>query len=213
MLICSRGMCTAARQNVHLIWLSRYSRVDPDRSIYIEPESPALIYGTLTMLRSALVSQSARNLARGVTIATRYCAVRRQSSDPDSVARTIEMQVIDYTMVQFRLFPLIGETFALHFMGQAMMALYHEARAALSSGISASSRAKDMFSELHAISCGLKALATSSAVTGLEVCRRACGGHGYSSFTGIGNVYADYLPSQTFEGDNYLLTQQLAGYV
>lgn len=71
----------------------------------------------------------------------------------------------------------------------------------------------DLLADLHATSCGLKALASTTAAEGLEVCRRACGGHGYSNFSGIGSWYADYLPTTTWEGDNYMLTQQVARYV
>lgn len=31
--------------------------------------------------------------------------------------------------------------------------------------------------------------------------------------SGIGPWYADYLPTTTWEGDNYMLTQQVARYV
>merc|ERR1712032_456688 len=71
----------------------------------------------------------------------------------------------------------------------------------------------DILADLHATSCGLKALSSSTAAEGLEVCRRACGGHGYSSFSGIGPWYSDYLPTTTWEGDNYMLTQQVARYL
>jgi acyl-CoA oxidase len=71
----------------------------------------------------------------------------------------------------------------------------------------------DMLADLHASSCALKSLSSSIAAEGLEVCRRACGGHGYSSFSGIGPWYSDYLPTTTWEGDNYMLTQQVARYV
>jgi acyl-CoA oxidase len=71
----------------------------------------------------------------------------------------------------------------------------------------------DLLADLHASSCALKSLSSSIAAEGLEVCRRACGGHGYSSFSGIGPWYADYLPTTTWEGDNYMLTQQVARYV
>jgi acyl-CoA oxidase len=56
----------------------------------------------------------------------------------------------------------------------------------------------DVLADLHASSCGLKSLASTIAAEGLEVCRRACGGHGYSSFSGIGPWYADYLPTTTW---------------
>ncbi|CEG83634.1 Putative Acyl-coenzyme A oxidase [Rhizopus microsporus] len=67
--------------------------------------------------------------------------------------------------------------------------------------------------DLHASSSGLKSLTTTLAVAAIEECRRACGGHGYSLFSGLGQFYQDYLPKATWEGDNYLLTQQTARYL
>src|ERR1700677_2886126 len=105
--------------------LARFSSVDPESSKYIRPSSPSLIYGTLTWVRSTIVLQSGGVLARGVTIATRYAAVRRQFQDRDATSDANgENQVLNYTMVQFRLLPLLAATFALHFTGKAMMDLY-----------------------------------------------------------------------------------------
>ncbi|OCK93916.1 uncharacterized protein K441DRAFT_660696 [Cenococcum geophilum 1.58] len=50
----------------------------------------------------------------------------------------------------------------------------------------------ELLADLHATSCGLKSLAISIVADGLEVCRRACGGHGCSSFSGIQPWYSDY---------------------
>lgn len=128
-------------------------------------------------------------------------------------------------MVQIRILPLLAATFALHFTGRSMMALYQENKNKMAADVekvSSNARgpspeelfpATDLLADLHATSCGLKALASTTAAEDLEVCRRACGGHGYSSFSGIGSWYADYLPTTTWEGDNYMLTQQVARYV
>jgi acyl-CoA oxidase len=35
------------------------------------------------------------------------------------------------------------------------------------------------------------------AIESIEDCRRACGGHGYSNFSGLGQFYQDYLPNVT----------------
>ncbi|KIW33554.1 uncharacterized protein PV07_00394 [Cladophialophora immunda] len=203
----------------HINMLARFSRVDPKTGTYIPAHSPAVFYSTITRLRAALVSESARNLARGLTIAVRYCAVRCQGSSPgpsNSSALPSDLQVLDHPMVQFRLIPRIAESFALVFAGQAMTRLYNELKTALVDPKNASTitaRTSRLFAESHATSCGLKALATSAAVEGLEACRRACGGHGYSSFAGIGSIHVNWIPSQTYEGDNYVLMQQTANYL
>ncbi|KAF2872387.1 acyl-CoA dehydrogenase/oxidase C-terminal [Massariosphaeria phaeospora] len=210
----------------HISMLARFSRVDPATNAYVRQGSPSLIYGTLTWVRSTIVMQAGSVLARGVTIATRYCAVRRQFQDRDAPqGEKGESPVLNYTMVQIRLLPLLAATFALHFTGAAMMALYQESQKKMNTrdaskdssmrrpGPEETESGSDILADLHASSCGLKALSSTIAAEGLEACRRACGGHGYSSFSGIGSWYADYLPTITWEGDNYMLTQQVARYL
>ncbi|KAJ9602127.1 hypothetical protein H2200_013487 [Cladophialophora chaetospira] len=209
----------------HSHMLARFSGIDPKTNKYVRPSSPSLIYGTLTYIRSSIVLQAGSTLARGVTIATRYCAVRRQFQDRD-VNEPGENQVLNYTMVQIRLLPLLAATYALHFTGKSMIKLYNENQKRMSAGdagkLADSTRqpgpeelnpGTDLLADLHSTSCALKSYGSTVAAEGLEVCRRACGGHGYSSFSGIGSWYADYLPTVTWEGDNYMLTQQVSRYL
>jgi acyl-CoA oxidase len=208
----------------HISMLARYTHVDPQTNKFGRRGAPTLVYGTLTWVRSTIVMQAGSVLARGVTIATRYCAVRRQFQDRDAPAGEAETPVLNYTMVQIRLLPLIAATFALHFTGKSMMEMYQENKKKMTEGKAdqASKRGpgpeetqsgSDFLADLHASSCALKSLSSTIAAEGLEACRRACGGHGYSSFSGIGPWYADYLPTITWEGDNYMLTQQVARYL
>ena len=44
----------------------------------------------------------------------------------------------------------------------------------------------------------------------IQVCRLACGGHGYSLASGIPTMYADYSPGQTYEGENTVMYLQTA---
>ena len=75
--------------------------------------------------------------------------------------------------------------------------------------------------EIHALSSGLKACSTWDCLAGIEECRKACGGHGYSAYAGIGHIWANGVASQTYEGissnleiltvgDNYVISQQTA---
>lgn len=135
-----------------------------------------------------------------------------------------ENQTLNYTMVQIRLLPLLASCFALHFTGKGMMALYEANQKKMSqkkdpqtsqrgAGPEETNSGSDLLADLHGTSCGLKSLCSTIAAEGLEVCRRAMGGHGYSTFSGVGSWYADYLPTATWEGDNYMLTQQVARYL
>jgi len=212
----------------HINMLARFSRIDPSSGKYQRPSNPSVVYGTLTWVRSTIVLQSGSVLARGVTIATRYCAVRRQFQDLDAAKGSSgENPVLNYTMVQYRLLPLLAATFALHFTGRGMIRLYEENQERMAAKQDASrlsdanrrpgpeelNPGTDLMADLHATSCALKAYGSTVAGEGLEVCRRACGGHGYSSFSGIGTWFADYLPTLTWEGDNYMLSQQVSRYL
>lgn len=44
----------------------------------------------------------------------------------------------------------------------------------------------------------------------MQLCRMACGGHGYSRASGIPDMYVDYSPSVTYEGENTVLYLQTA---
>jgi acyl-CoA oxidase len=199
----------------HKSMLAKYSRVDAATNQYIKPKSATSVYGTMTWVRSTIVWQSGGVLARGVTIAIRYCAVRRQFQDKDATDLEGETQVLDYTMVSYRLLTLLASAFALHFSGKLMMDMYQNGQAQLSDDKSEEGQksAASVMADLHVTSCGLKSLASTTSADGLEAARRACGGHGYSNFSGIGSFLADYLPNVTWEGDNYMLTQQVARYV
>jgi acyl-CoA oxidase len=222
----------------HINMMAKFCRVDPESSKYERPGNPALVYGTMTWVRANIVLQAGATLARGVTIATRYCTIRHQFLDKDAPPGTKgETAVLDYTMVQYRLLPLLAATFALHFTGKGVMDMYDQNKAAqakaaggaktkqvesksspgpeetVGAGGSTSASGLELLADLHATSCGLKALGSTTAGEGLEVCRRTMGGHGYSSFSGVGSWYADYLPTLTWEGDNYMLTQQVARYL
>ena len=88
-----------------------------------------------------------------------------------------------------------------------MTRLYQANQGAIGSGD------MSLFAETHASSCALKALCTITTADQLEMCRRACGGHGFSSAAGIGAAWADYLPQVTWEGDSYMLPQQTTRYL
>ena len=67
--------------------------------------------------------------------------------------------------------------------------------------------------QLHALSSCLKAYTTAKTMAGIEACRLACGGHGYSLASGIPKIYATCTPACTYEGENTVLLLQTARWV
>jgi acyl-CoA oxidase len=192
----------------HDAMLARYNRVDPDTSKLTSRGHPAVVYGSLTNIRANIVMHARLILARSVTIAIRYCSIRKQFRDRDAAdTNEPEMAVLDYPTVQIRLLPLLATSFALHYTGEAMYNLYNETRHKIENG-----DFSDM-AELHSTSSGLKSLCTMLAADGIETCRRACGGHGFGGGSGFIPVNNDYLSKPTVEGDNWMITQQVASYL
>ena len=191
----------------HSAFLSRYSKVDYDTGAYTKPSNPAVVYGSLTYVRANIVMHARLVLARAVTVAVRYLSIRRQFHDRDGDGKGHEMAVLDYPTVQIRILPLLATAFALHYSGEAMGRLYQATRTGISSGDFST------LADLHSTSSGLKSLCTTLAADGIETSRRALGGHGFGGGSGLIQLNSDYLSKPTVEGDNWMITQQTAGYI
>jgi acyl-CoA oxidase len=63
--------------------------------------------------------------------------------------------------------------------------------------------------DLHLQTVGAKVYSTEITGYGVETCRIACGGHGYSALSGFGRMYANAINAVTYEGDNYVVAQQV----
>lgn len=188
--------------------LSRYAEVSDEVGTFTRRGHPAVVYGSLTFVRGQIIMHARLVLARAVTVAVRYCSIRRQFADRDVKSRDApEMKVLDYPTVQIRILPLLATTFALHYTGEYFYKLYHESRSTIERGDFGP------LAELHSASSGLKSLCTTLAADGIETCRRAMGGHGFGGGSGLIGLNSDYLSKPTVEGDNWMITQQVAAYL
>ncbi|KAL4804319.1 acyl-CoA dehydrogenase/oxidase [Aspergillus unguis] len=192
----------------HSAMLSRFSRVNPDTGEYQKASNPAVVYGSLTYARSRIVQSTSLILARAVTIAVRYTAVRKQFADRDAPPENrMELAVLDYPTVQIRILPLLATAFALHYTGKIMYDAYCNL---VKDGPGGSSQS---LSTIHGTSSGLKSFCTEITANGLEICRRATGGHGFSAASGFVQLQSDYASKPTVEGDNWMLSQQCSAYL
>ncbi|XP_036610462.1 peroxisomal acyl-coenzyme A oxidase 1 isoform X1 [Trichosurus vulpecula] len=191
--------CRIPRENM----LMKYAQVKPDGT-YVKPLSDRLTYGTMVFVRSFLVGEAARSLSKACTIAIRYSLVRHQSEiqpgDP-------EPQILDFQTQQYKLFPLLATAYAFKFVGAFMKETYHRINVDISQGNLSE------LPELHALTAGLKAFTSWTANSGIEACRMACGGHGYSHCSGLPNIYVTFTPACTFEGENTVMMLQTARFL
>ena len=47
----------------------------------------------------------------------------------------------------------------------------------------------------------------------MEICRKACGGHGFSQYSGFPALINEYAANVTHEGENTVLYLQIARYL
>eukprot|EP01087_Luapelamoeba_hula_P004637 TRINITY_DN1455_c0_g1_i3.p1 TRINITY_DN1455_c0_g1~~TRINITY_DN1455_c0_g1_i3.p1 ORF type:complete len:550 (+),score=70.82 TRINITY_DN1455_c0_g1_i3:444-2093(+) len=184
--------------------LQRWSQVAADGT-YTSPAFPQLAYGALLGGRTVITASGAEVLKQALTIATRYGAVRKQHTIKGGVkGDPKQLYLLDLQTHQFRLLPLFAEAFALHFFAQRMRTDYFDMLEKLKSFDISS------LADFHSTSSGMKAWGTWMAQDGIEVCRRSCGGHGYSQYTGLSTLLADFAVYITGEGDNMVMAQQNA---
>lgn len=160
----------------------------------------------MSATRTIIVEEAGWLLARAVTIAIRYTAVRQQFSDKDDPSGP-EMAVLDYPTVQIRLLPLLAAAFALQYTGRVMRQNHSQTRKQIEQGN------LDGLAAMHSASSGLKSLCTDITNVGIETCRRAMGGHGYGGGSGLVGLQSDYLAKPILEGDNWMITQQTASFL
>lgn len=184
--------------------LERFARLSTTGEIEITEADPKkLLYSSMLNLRVRIGANMWQMLPIALTIAIRYACVRKQFyTVPDSP--TTERTLLDYQMQQHKLLPYLAYCYAMSFASKAILAKYQAFTEAAAAGDSRH------IGEMHALSTAWKAFSTWNAVKGIEICRLACGGHGFSSFSGLGWLYVQCLPSCTYEGDNTLLCQQTA---
>lgn len=158
----------------------------------------AATLGELVGGRVGLAYSSVGVLKIASTIAIRYSLLRQQFGPPKGP----EISILDYQSQQHKLMPMLASTYAFHFATLHLVEKYSEMK---------TSHDDELVSDVHALSAGLKAYVTSFTAKSISTCREACGGHGYAAVNRFGGLRNDHDIFQTFEGDNTVLLQQVAG--
>ncbi|XP_060808800.1 probable peroxisomal acyl-coenzyme A oxidase 1 [Amyelois transitella] len=183
--------------------LMKNSKVLEDGT-YVHSLSSKLTYGTMMFVRVVLVTDMCNYMAKAVTIATRYSAVRRQSQPkPDEP----EPQILDYVTQQHKLMIGISTVHAFRLSANWLWHMYNNVIAELDTGD------LERLPELHALSCCLKAVTTADAAECVERCRLSCGGHGYMLSSSLPTTYGLVTAACTYEGENTVLLLQTARYL
>lgn len=131
-----------------------------------------------------------------LAIAIRYGLSRRQFGEGRQ-----ETLLMDYPLHQRRLMPLLANLFVYAASSSDIKDLWMR------------ERTPDVMKQIHLVVAGLKPLVTWNAHATLQMCRESCGGQAFGTINRIGTMKNDLDVWLTFEGDNYVLLQQVSRYL
>ena len=178
--------------------LMRNARVLRDGT-YVKPKNEKHSYGSMVTVRALMAEITGHDLLKASVVAWHYTRFRRQFGKSGE-----ETTVFDYASVRYRLLPLLVQATTLILVGQNIGRAYEEyTKTMLETGDTSG------LEDLHLQTVGAKVYSTEITGKGVETCRIACGGHGYSALSGFGRMYAHSINAVTYEGDNYVIGQQV----
>ncbi|RIA96762.1 peroxisomal acyl-coenzyme A oxidase 1 [Glomus cerebriforme] len=184
--------------------LMKFSKVSRDGT-YSTPPYTKAAYGTLVAGRADIIEQTSFYLAKVLCIAIRYSIIRKQGNDTKNNPN--ELTVLDYQYLQHRLFYGLSIIYTFTFIGRWMRDLYEINKKKVEEGDIS------LMADVHAISSGLKSLCTNLVMESMNDTLFACGGHGYSHFSGIPSVVETCAQNPIVEGDNTILYLQTGRYL
>ena len=167
----------------------KHAQLKRDGTYLAAPNRKKASYSSMTGVRASIVMAAGHCNSMAATIAIRYSAVRRQGFQKDGVT---EHAVLDYPMQQARVLPVLASSFAFHSVGKYMSQMVRSGNVG----------------SLHVASSGLKALCSKITCDNIEICRKACGGHGYLMSSGLPQLLGTYKQNATVEGENFMIAQQ-----
>ncbi|KAG5667344.1 hypothetical protein PVAND_015327 [Polypedilum vanderplanki] len=183
--------------------LMKSSKVLEDGT-YVKPKSSKLNYGTMMFIRVKFVTAMATYLAKAATIATRYSMVRRQSPiNPND----LEPKIIEHKTQQYKVFVPLAKAIIYRVVSSYLSNLLFDVTKESNEGN------LERLPELHALACCIKAVSTYEADKDVEMCRLACGGHGYLKSAGFTGMQGYIKATVTGEGENTVMHLQTARYL
>lgn len=181
--------------------LRKYVKIE--NGVLIKKGNPKVGYATMMVVRRLVSGLATRAYGQSILIAGKYSFARRQFKDD----KKEEIPIINYQLQQNKLISCLAEHFAILLGSNTVSKMTFE-------NIERINRDDDsLMKETHNCLCVAKALFTELCLRGMEICRLACGGHGFSQYSGLPHIIQQFSPNVTLEGENTVLYLQLARYV
>jgi len=183
--------------------LMKYAKVNR-KGQFTKPDNEKVGYATMMQIRTQILIASAMFLAQALTIGVRYSLVRLQLKDESGQ----KLKIFDYQLQMEKLIPLIADAYAMLFGYYRLYDMIIENMKRINS-----SQDFSMMNDIHAILSGCKAVYSNTMFWGIEKIQLACGGYGFSHYSGLPNMLVEGAPKTTYEGENTVMLLQSARYL
>ncbi|KAF2897310.1 hypothetical protein ILUMI_08871 [Ignelater luminosus] len=153
---------------------------------------------------------NASYLAKALTVAIRYAAVRKQFSASEDDE---EITILEYQGHQHRLLPHLATFYAFRTFCKYLLEERDKFQLLLNENSDNVDKLFNTGLELHAISSACKPLSGWYARDAIQECREACAGHGCLKASGLGELRNNQDACCTYEGENHVLVQQTSNWL
>ncbi|XP_076759284.1 peroxisomal acyl-coenzyme A oxidase 3 [Xylocopa sonorina] len=164
--------------------------------------------GALSGGRVGITSACAIYASIALTIAIRYCAVRKQFGPTELE----EWPVIEYQAQQWRLFPHLAAVYAIKIFSAKFLEQMFDFNLRFINKIDRDDIGNEGM-EIHALSSVTKPMSSWTSRDTIQDCRESCGGHGYLKMSRLGDLRDENDAFCTFEGENNVLIQQTSNWL
>lgn len=182
--------------------LSKYIKINSDGEVSTFGNEK-IKYTGMMRARTCLLMVSYYNMFKVMQITTRYSVLRKQFTD----SQGNEIKVIDYQMQKYKIAKHLAKAYAMSLGLYRVMDLIRENEVAVGKNDFS------YFQQIHLLLCQCKAFYTWWDYACVRDSIQACGGHGYSAFSGLVGPFVENFANQILEGENTLLCLQVAKYL
>ena len=160
-------------------------------------------YTGMMRARTTLLMSSYYNMFRVLQITCRYSILRKQFTDSEGK----EIRVFDYQLQRYKIAKHLCRVYAMSLGLYKVMELIRQNELAIEKG------EFGYFQQIHLLLCQCKAFYTWWDYACVRDSIQACGGHGYSAYSGLVGPFVQNFANQILEGENTLLCLQVAKYL
>lgn len=178
--------------------LMKFCTVDKEGCFGLQGD-PRMLYQIMVFIRMNIINASSFALYKALIIGLRYSVCRRQFKTVEG-SKGEERKLLDYQSHMYKFGPLLSKTYAMQITANYISMLHKESRNHVKEGNF------KMLDQLHHYTSGLKSLYSQMAYDGIDLVRRNCGGAGYSAWSGLVQLFGDFSPVPTYEGDNTVMS-------